>query len=72
MRTADVDQALDTLIGDAESYWELSDQARVQYDRLQARRLSLLGLPASPAARLAPSAERPTLDGNPISQELAP
>lgn len=65
LSTADLDAELDAVIGDAESYWELSEEGRRQYDALEAARLRRLGV-ADVIDRLAPWTEVLTLDGQPV------
>lgn len=62
MTTAEVDDALAALVGDAESYWELSQDAREQYDALVAQQHARRGL-GSLAVRMASWEETLTLDG---------
>lgn len=67
LTTAELEEQIDTLRGDADSYYELSDDARVQYDALEAARLVRLGVPELAEQRLAPYHEVLTLDGEEVS-----
>jgi hypothetical protein len=63
---AQTDVALDSVVGGAQSYWELSPEARAEYDRLEAQRLARLGVD-DVTRRLAPHREVLTLDGKEVT-----
>jgi hypothetical protein len=66
LTAAEADDALGAVIGAAESYWELSADARAAYDRLEAQRLARLGV-GDVTHRLAPHREALTLDGKHVT-----
>jgi hypothetical protein len=66
LTTAEVDSALEVVVADAQSYWELSPEARADYDSLEAQRLARLGID-DVTHRLAPTREILTLDGKEVT-----
>jgi len=66
LTAAQIDDALAEAVGDAQSYWELSPDARAEYDRREAQRLARLGVD-DVTRRLAPHHEVMTLDGEAVT-----